>query len=90
MGKQYCKYDIPDLEMTLKNRLILMTGKIYKGYDLPSSNNDRCSMIHNIKYSVSENIGRDSKDIKNRKADIQDLEMTSKKYLKNENLNLYG
>ena len=43
------------------------TGKIYKIYDQPSSKNDECSMRHNIKYTVAENIGRDPKDIKNRK-----------------------
>ena len=43
------------------------TGQIYKVYDPPSSNNDRCSMIHDIMYTFAENIGRDSKDIKNRK-----------------------
>ena len=43
------------------------TGEIYKIHDPPSSNNDRCSMLHDIKYSVAENIGQNSKDIKNRK-----------------------
>ena len=36
---------------------------------LPLQKNDRCSMIHDIMYTVAENIGRDSKDIKNRKLD---------------------
>ena len=31
--------------------------------------NDRCSMFQDIKYTVAENIGKDSKDIKNRKLD---------------------
>ena len=43
------------------------TGQIYKVHDPPSSNNDRCSMLHDIKYTVAENVGRNSKDIKNRK-----------------------
>ena len=43
------------------------TGQIYKINDAPSSNNDRCSMFHDIKYTVAENIGRDSKDIKSKK-----------------------
>ena len=43
------------------------TGQIYKVNDPPSSNNDRCSMLHDIKYTVAENIGRDSQDIKSRK-----------------------
>ena len=45
------------------------TGEIYKVYDPPSSNNDRCSMFHDIKYTVAENSGGDPKDIKNRKLD---------------------
>ena len=40
------------------------TGQIYKVNDPPSSRNDRCSILHDIKYTVAENIGRDSKDIK--------------------------
>ena len=43
------------------------TGHIYKILDQPSSSNDRCSMFHDVKYTVAQNIGRDSKDIKNRK-----------------------
>ena len=45
------------------------TGQIYKVNDPPYSKNDRCSMFHDIKYTVAENVGRDSKDIKNRKLD---------------------
>ena len=43
------------------------TGQICKVHDPPSSNNDRCSMLHDIKYTVAENIGQNSQDIKNRK-----------------------
>ena len=43
------------------------TGEIYKVYDQPSSSNDRCSMYHDVAYTVAQNVGRDSKDIKNRK-----------------------
>ena len=39
------------------------TGQIYKVYDLPSLKNDRCSMFHDTKYTVAENIGKDAKDI---------------------------
>ena len=45
------------------------TGQIYKVNDPTSSSNDRCSMYHDIKYTVAENIGKDSKDIKNKKLD---------------------
>ena len=44
------------------------TGQIYKVNDPLSSKNDECSMYHDVKYTVAENIGRDSKDIKNRKS----------------------
>ena len=40
---------------------------MYKIHDPPSSNNDICSMLHDIKYTASENISQNSKDIKNRK-----------------------
>ena len=43
------------------------TGEIYKVHDQPSSSNDRCSMYHDVKYTVAENIGRNSKNIKNLK-----------------------
>ena len=43
------------------------TGEIYKIHDPPSGNNDRCSMFHDIRYSVAENVGENLKDIKNRK-----------------------
>ena len=43
------------------------TGQIYKVNDPPSSNNNRCSMFHDIKYTVAENIAIDSKDIKSKK-----------------------
>ena len=45
------------------------TGKIYKIHDQPSSKNDECSMYHDIMYTVAENLGGDSKDIKKRKLD---------------------
>ena len=45
------------------------TGKIYKDNDPPASNNDKCSMLHDIKYTVAENVGQNPKDIKNRKLD---------------------
>ena len=44
-----------------------LTGQIYKVHDPPLSNNDRCSMFHDIDYTVAQNIGRDAKDVKNRK-----------------------
>ena len=46
-----------------------LTGQVYEVNDPPLSNNDCCSMFHDIKYTVAENIGRDTKDNKNRKLD---------------------
>ena len=43
------------------------TGEIYKIHDQPSSSNDRCSMYHDVAYSIAENIGKNNKDIKERK-----------------------
>ena len=36
------------------------TGQIYKVHDPPVSSNDACSMYHDVKYSVAENIGKDN------------------------------
>ena len=40
------------------------TGQIHKIHDQPFSNNDKCSMYHDIKYTVAENIGKNNKDVK--------------------------
>ena len=49
-----------------------LTGQIYKVHDPPLSNNDRCSMLHDIDYTVAQNIGRNAKDVKNRKLEADD------------------
>ena len=61
------KYTGPGNDLSKQLDFNPYTGQIYKINDQPSSNNDRCSMYHDVKYTVAENIGRDSKDIKNRK-----------------------
>ena len=48
------------------------TGQIYKVHDPPLSNNDRCSMFHDIAYTVAENIGQNPEDVKNRKLEADD------------------
>ena len=40
------------------------TGEIYQILDQPSSSNDRCSMYHDVAYTVAQNIGKNDKDIK--------------------------
>ena len=67
--KLFNRYTGPSNHVQSKVDFNPYTGQIYKVNDLPSSKNDRCSMFHDIKYTVAENIGRDSKDIKNRKLD---------------------
>ena len=68
-GKIFNRYTGPGNPIQQQVDFNPYTGQIYKVYDPPSSNNDRCSMLHDVKYTVAENIGRDSKDIKNRKLD---------------------
>ena len=68
-GKIFNRYTGPGNPVQQRVDFNPYTGQIYKVYDPPSSNNDRCSMFHDVKYIVAENIGRDSKDIKNRKLD---------------------
>ena len=48
------------------------TGQIYKVHDPPLSNNDRCSMLHDIAYTVAQNVEKNPKDVKNRKLDADD------------------
>ena len=48
------------------------TCQIYKVHDPPLSNNDRCSMFHDIAYTVAENVGQNPKDVKNRKLEADD------------------
>ena len=68
-GKLFNRYTGPGNPVQDQVDFNHYTGKIYKIHDPPSSNNDKCSMFHDIKYMVAENIGRDSKDIKDRKLD---------------------
>ena len=68
-GKLFNKYTGPGNPVQEQVDFNQYTGQICKVWDPPASNNDRCSMLHDIKYTVAENIGRDSKDIKSRKLD---------------------
>ena len=58
------KYTGPGNDLKTQIDFNPYTGKIYKIHDQPSSSNDRCSMLHDIAYTVAQNVGRDSKDIK--------------------------
>ena len=66
-GKLFNRYTGPGNDLKQQLDFNPYTGKIYKIHDKPSSKNNECSMYHDVKYTVAENIGRDSKDIKNRK-----------------------
>ena len=68
-GKLFNRYTGPGNNLKQQLDFNPYTGKIYKIYDQPSSKNDECSMYHDIMYTVTENLGGDSKDIKNRKLD---------------------
>ena len=72
-GKLFNRYTGPGNKIQKQVDFNPYTGQVYKVNDPPSSNNDECSMYHDIKYTVAKNIGRDSKDIKNRKLDADDL-----------------
>ena len=66
-SKLFNKYTDPGNPIEKQVDFHPLTGQIYKINDPPLSNNDRCSMFHDIDYTVAENIGRNAKDVKNRK-----------------------
>ena len=68
-GKLFNKYTGPGNPVQKQANFHPYTGQIYKVHDPPASNNDRCSMFHDVKYTVAETVGRDKNDIKNRKLD---------------------
>ena len=66
-SKLFNKYTDPGNPIEKQVDFHPYTGEIYKVHDPPLSNNDRCSMLHDIDYSVAQNFGRNPKDVKNRK-----------------------
>ena len=62
--KAFNKFTGPGNKIHLQVNFNPEIGEIYKIYDQPSSSNDRCSMYHDIKYTVVENIGKNDKDVK--------------------------
>ena len=71
-SKLFNKYTGPGNPIKKQVDFNKYTGQIYKVHDPPLSSNDRCSMFHDIDYTVAENIGQNSKDIKNRKLRADD------------------
>ena len=68
-SKLFNKYTDPGNPIEKQVDFHPYTGEIYKVHDPPLSNNDRCSMLHDIAYTVAENVGQSPKDVKNRKLD---------------------
>ena len=66
-GKLFNRYTDPGSPIEKQVDFHPYTGEIYKIHDQPLSNNDRCSMFHDIAYTVAENVGKNPKDVKNRK-----------------------
>ena len=58
------KYTGPGNNLSKQLKFNSKTGEIYQILDQPSSSNDRCSMYHDVAYTVAQNIGKNDKDIK--------------------------
>ena len=71
-SKLFNKYTDPGNPIEKQVDFHPYTGRIYKVHDPPLSNNDRCSMLHDIDYTVAQNIGRNAKDVKNKKLQADD------------------
>ena len=71
-SKLFNKYTDPGNPIEKQVDFHPYTGQIYEVHDPPLSNNDRCSMLHDIDYTVAQNIGKNPKDVKNRKLEADD------------------
>ena len=71
-SKLFNKYTDPGNPIEKQVDFHPYTGEIYKVNDPPLSNNDRCSVLHDIAYTVAQNVGKNSKDVKNRKLEADD------------------
>ena len=66
------KYTGPGNDFSKQVKFNSKTGEIYEILDQPSSSNDRCSMHHDIAYSIAQNTGINDKDVKNKKLQADD------------------
>ena len=66
------KYTGPGNDILKQVKLNSKTGEIYQVLDKSSSSNDRCSMHHDIAYTVAQNTGKNDKDVKNKKLQADD------------------
>ena len=71
-GKVFNKYTGPGNDLSKQVKFNSQTGEIFEIMDQPSSSNDRCSMHHDIAYTVAQNTGIDNKDVKNKKLQADD------------------
>ena len=71
-SKLFNKYTDPGNPIEKQVDFHPYTGQIYKVHDPPLSNNDRCSTFHDIAYTVAQNVGKNPKDVKNRKLEADD------------------
>ena len=71
-SKLFNKYTDPGNPIEKQVDFHPYTGQIYKVHDPPLSNNDRCSMLHDIDYTIAQNVGQNAKDDKNRKLQADD------------------
>ena len=66
------KYTGPGNDLSKQLKFNSKTGEIYQILDQPSSSNDRCSMYHDVAYTVAQNVGKNNKDIKRLKHKADD------------------
>ena len=66
------KYTGPGNDLSKQLKFNSKTGEIYQILDQPSSSNDRCSMYHDVAYTVAQNVGKNNKDIKRLKHTADD------------------
>ena len=71
-SKLFNKYTDPGNPIEKQVDFHPYTGQIYKVHDPPLSNNDRCSMFHDIAYTVAQNVEKNPKDVKNKKLEADD------------------
>ena len=71
-SKLFNKYTDPGNPIERQVSFHPYTGQIYKVHDPPLSNNDRCSMFHDIDYTAAQNVGKNPKYVKNKKLEADD------------------
>ena len=71
-GKLFNKYTGPGNDLSKQVKFNPQTGEIIQIYDQPSSSNDRCSMYHDIAYTIAQNTGINNTDVKNKKLEADE------------------